>query len=227
MADIFISYNREDRRAAGAVASALEREGFSVWWDAALRAGESYDEVTEKNLREAKAVVVLWSKRSAVSKWVRAEATIGERHSTLVPVMIEECDRPLRFELIQTADLTRWHGDTEDHNWRQFVGDIRRAVGDKSGGHGASTAAKAHATAAASGAGDDATIETTFWTSIKDGNDPSDFEAYLQRYPHGHFAALAQNRLAALARAKNTPPPSSQRPVAAPPPAQRADYGGD
>ena len=43
---------------------AFLREGFEVWWDATLRSGEAYDEVTEGALRGAKAVVVLWSPRS-------------------------------------------------------------------------------------------------------------------------------------------------------------------
>ncbi len=43
-----------------------------------------------------------------------------------------------------------------------------------------------------------ASIELTFWQSIKDGADPADFEAYLLQYPDGNFAALARNRLARL-----------------------------
>ena len=56
--DIFLSYNREDQAIARRFAEAFEGEGFSVWWDSALRAGEAYDEVTEQALRDAKAVVV-------------------------------------------------------------------------------------------------------------------------------------------------------------------------
>ena len=55
-------------------------------------------------MREAKAVVVLWSKKSVVSRWVRAEATLADRNRTLVPVMIEACERPIMFELTQTAE---------------------------------------------------------------------------------------------------------------------------
>src|SRR4051812_46808608 len=112
MPDVFLSYNREDQAAASQFAEALEADGLSVWWDAALRSGEAYDEVTEEALRTAKAVVVLWSKRSVVSRWVRAEATLADRNHTLVPVMIEPCERPIMFELTQTADLSRWSGDT-------------------------------------------------------------------------------------------------------------------
>ena len=105
MPDIFLSYNREDQAKARLFADAFASEGFDVWWDTTLRAGEAYDEVTEKALREAGAVVVLWSKKSVASRWVRAEATIANRQKTLVPAMIEACDRPIMFELTQTAEL--------------------------------------------------------------------------------------------------------------------------
>ncbi|MEP7314993.1 MAG: toll/interleukin-1 receptor domain-containing protein, partial [Pseudomonadota bacterium] len=111
MPDIFLSYNREDQATAGLFAAALGHAGFDVWWDATLRSGEAYDEVTEKALRDAKAVVVLWSKKSVVSRWVRAEATLADRNKTLLPVMIEPCDRPIMFELTQTAELIGWQGD--------------------------------------------------------------------------------------------------------------------
>ena len=129
MPDIFLSYNREDHVTARRFAEVFEAQGFNVWWDATLRSGEAYDEVTEKALREAKAVVVLWSKRSVVSRWVRSEATVADRNKTLVPVMIEPCERPIMFELTQTADLSHWAGDAADHAWLAFLGDVRRFVG--------------------------------------------------------------------------------------------------
>jgi TolB-like protein len=127
--DIFLSYNREDQAVARCFAEAFEAEGFSVWWDAALRSGEAYDQVTEEALRTAKAVVVLWSPRSVVSRWVRAEATLADRNRTLVPARVEACDLPIMFELTKTADLSRWQGDTSDLAWRAFLNDVRRMVG--------------------------------------------------------------------------------------------------
>lgn len=128
MPDIFLSYNREDQAAARRFADAFEANGFSVWWDATLRSGEAYDQVTEKALRDAKAVVVLWSKKSVESRWVRAEATLAERYKTLVPAMIEPCERPIMFELTQTAELSHWQGDAADKAWTSFVRDVRRFV---------------------------------------------------------------------------------------------------
>lgn len=105
MASIFLSYSRADRPKAQAVAEALMAEGLTVWWDKVLRAGQTYDEVTEGMLREADVVIVLWSATSVKSKWVRAEATLGQRSSVLIPAMIEEAERPIMFELTQSADL--------------------------------------------------------------------------------------------------------------------------
>ncbi|MEQ1782620.1 MAG: TIR domain-containing protein [Hyphomonadaceae bacterium] len=128
MTDIFLSYNREDQARAKLFAEAFERHGFKVWWDVGLKTGEAYDQVTEKALREAKAVVVLWSKRSVESRWVRAEATLADRNKTLVPCMIEPCERPIMFELTQTAELMHWQGDASDAAWRSFLSDVYRFV---------------------------------------------------------------------------------------------------
>jgi hypothetical protein len=126
LADIFLSYNREDQARAKMFAQGFEAQGLTVWWDTALRSGEAYDEVTEAALRAARPVVVLWSPRSVVSRWVRAEATIADRCKTLVPVTIEPCERPIMFELTQTAELSHWRGDAADKAWLAFLDDVRR-----------------------------------------------------------------------------------------------------
>lgn len=127
--DIFISYGHEDHAAAKRFADAFAAAGLNVWWDTAIRSGEAFDEVIEAALKAAKAVVVLWSPRSAVSRWVRAEATIADRCKTLVPVTIEACERPIMFELTQTAELSHWTGDAKDKAWLAFLDDVRRFVG--------------------------------------------------------------------------------------------------
>lgn len=128
MPDIFLSYSRDDQVTARRFAEALEREGFSVWWDEALNPGETFDKVTEQALRDARAVVVLWSRRSVDSRWVRSEATQADRYGKLVPVTIEPCDRPILFELTHTADLSGWNGEGGDARWRTFVGRLRAFV---------------------------------------------------------------------------------------------------
>ena len=143
MPDIFLSYNREDQPRARLFAEAFAAAGLSVWWDVTLRSGEAYDEVTEAALRGAKAVVVLWSPRSVVSRWVRAEATLADRFKTLMPAMIEPCERPIMFELTQTAELSHWHGDARDPAWQAFLHDVRGLVDRSAQGPGGPAAAQA------------------------------------------------------------------------------------
>ena len=109
-------------------AEAFEAQGFKVWWDVGLRTGEAYDQVTEKALKTAKAVVALWSPRSVESRWVRAEAALADPNKTLVPCMIEPCERPIMFKLTQTAELGHWQGDASDKAWTAFLADVRRLV---------------------------------------------------------------------------------------------------
>ena len=128
LTDVFLSYNREDQQTARLFAERFEANGLRVWWDTTLRAGEAYDEVTEAALRSAKAVVVLWSLRAVSSRWVRAEATLAQRNNTFVPCMIEPCERPIMFELTQTADLANWNGAEDDPRWQAFLVDVIRHV---------------------------------------------------------------------------------------------------
>ena len=146
--DIFISYSRGDRAAARHFAKCFEDEGFTVWWDAALHSGESFDQVIERELRAAAAAIVLWSPRSVASRWVRAEATLADRQGKLIPVIIEQCERPIIFELTHTNDLADWDGDKADPRWRGLISDVTRLLADR----GASAPAAAPRPAAFSSA---------------------------------------------------------------------------
>src|ERR1700733_14924744 len=138
--DIFLSYGHGDEATARRFAESFEREGFSVWWDASLRSGDAFDATIESALRSAKAVVVLWSEISVQSRWVRAEATLADRNKTLMPVMIELCDRPIMFELMHTTDLSHWNGDPNDLVWQTYLSGLRRLV--EAGGRGPDTSSE-------------------------------------------------------------------------------------
>jgi len=127
--DIFLSYSRQDLAIAGKMAAALKAAGHNVWWDQALKSGEFYDQVTETALREARLVVVLWSKASVASNWVRSEATVALQRGALAPVMIEACQRPVMFELNQSTDLTGWKGSAKDPRLAAFLADVARQLG--------------------------------------------------------------------------------------------------
>jgi class 3 adenylate cyclase len=50
-------------------------------------------------------------------------------------------------------------------------------------------------------------VELAFWESIKESTDPAEFAAYLEQYPDGSFAALAEARRQSLTEAQAAPVP--------------------
>lgn len=127
--DIFISYKREERPVARKVADALERQGWKVWWDPRLRAGERFDDAIERALEQTRCVIVLWSRLSVSSEYVRDEAGYALRRKKLVPVAIENVELPFRFEGIQTASLTDWDGSQESPAFRKLIEDVTAILG--------------------------------------------------------------------------------------------------
>lgn len=121
MADIFLSYSREDQRIAESLAAILPTHGWTLYWDRHLLAGEVFDEVLERELAAAKCVLVLWSGRSIASQWVRNEADEGASRNAMVSVRIEDVRVPLAFRRIQAADLVGWQGDSSDRRLSEVI----------------------------------------------------------------------------------------------------------
>lgn len=110
MADVFISYASEDRNRVRPLAEALQERGFNIWWDRSLTAGEDYNTIIEIELQTAKAVIVVWTRGSAASTFVRDEAGRARDDGRLVPVMLDHVTLPLGFGAHQAEDFTRWNG---------------------------------------------------------------------------------------------------------------------
>jgi hypothetical protein len=121
MADIFISYAKEDREQAAAVAKALENLGWQVFWDRSIPPGKTWDEVIEAAIEAARCMLVLWSRNAVESKWVRAEAEEGLQREILIPVLIEESKIPLVFRPLQAASLIDWNEEPSHLGFKQLI----------------------------------------------------------------------------------------------------------
>jgi hypothetical protein len=129
MADIFISYAQADRAIARRFAAALESHGLSVWWDQRLHSGQPFDRIIEDAIDAARAVVVLWSKHSAKSDWVRAEAAAGLEAKKLVPVRIDSSKPPLRYRNIQIRNLVSWAAGEPASSLQELLSDLHTVIG--------------------------------------------------------------------------------------------------
>ena len=109
---------------------ALEREGWTVWWDRKTPAGETFDQMIERELTASRCVVVVWSLDSVQSRWVREEAEDGRAKNLLFPARIDPVTIPLGFRLIQAVDLVGWQGNPENSEFQHLVQSIKDKIGD-------------------------------------------------------------------------------------------------
>lgn len=129
MADIFISYAREDRGRAHALADALADRGWSVWWDREIIAGQAFDQAIERELEAARSVVVLWSEAAVSSEWVKNEAAAAAERGVLVPALLAPVRLPLEFRRRQAADLSGWRGDPAHPGFAALCAGVAATIG--------------------------------------------------------------------------------------------------
>jgi tetratricopeptide (TPR) repeat protein len=94
--------------------------------------GKAYDEFIKEQIDFAKCMVVLWSKESVKpkeGKWVRTEATIGDKRGILVPVMIDDVEPPIAFMLTEAAKLIDWDGTLSNPEFDLLLSSVAELVG--------------------------------------------------------------------------------------------------
>lgn len=128
-ASLFLSYARTDRKRALPLIQALEQAGLQVWWDGLIEGGDNFLPTTEAALEGADAVVVLWSKASIDSHWVRDEATRGRDRKCLVPLSIDGSQPPLGFRQFQVIDFSKWRGKSAGEEFQRLLHAIESLAG--------------------------------------------------------------------------------------------------
>lgn len=125
MPDVFISYAREDRDTAQALAQALAAQGLDAWWDRELTGGGDFAQEIAVQLKAAALVVVLWSEYAVASEFVRDESARARDAKKLLPVRITEVELPLGFGTLNTLDLLGWRGDDDEDGFVDLLAQVR------------------------------------------------------------------------------------------------------
>jgi adenylate cyclase len=110
MADVFVSYARSDKARVAPLVAAIEANGWTVWWDPEICPGQEFDRQIALELKIATAVLVVWTRNSVESRWVRGEAREGAERGILVPVRFERADLPIDVRTLHTTDFDDWGG---------------------------------------------------------------------------------------------------------------------
>ncbi|MHB1897408.1 MAG: TIR domain-containing protein [Metallibacterium sp.] len=145
MADVFVSYARSDKARVAPLVAAIEAKGWSVWWDPEITPGQEFDDQIEAEIDAARAVLVIWTPVSVVSRWVRGEAREAAERGILVPVRFEQARLPMDVRAIHTTDLDGWGGNAASPPAQEFLralaSMIARTQASKSGKAGSGSAA--------------------------------------------------------------------------------------
>jgi len=128
MADIFVSYARGDKPLVAPLVAALGAQGWSVWWDPSINAGQEFDRLISTELDAAKAVLVVWTPASVESRWVRGEAREGANRGVLVPVRFANARLPIDVRSLHTTDLDDWRGNSDSAAFQDLARAIRALV---------------------------------------------------------------------------------------------------
>jgi hypothetical protein len=109
---VFLSYSKVDKDAAKRIASSLKKKGYLVWYDEwEIKVGDSIIEKITNGIVESDFLLVLLSKNSVESKWVREELNaakmreINKRNVFILPILLDDCRIPILISDKKYADM--------------------------------------------------------------------------------------------------------------------------
>ena len=181
-ADVFISYSRARSVEAAELASELADLGYEVWWDTSLLPTGSFGAEIDRQLDAAKAVIVIWSPESLRSKWVRSEASHGDRQDKLVnthtadPGVVAGIPKPL--DLIHSVGLD---------NIRAIIGALDRLGVPRSRGTAPPPSVAVPVSAA--------DADSRLFAEVEKAASVDAYQFYLEEFPHGAHAPVVRFKL--------------------------------
>lgn len=133
MADVFLSYARLERDKAEPIRDALIELGLDVFFDVdGLDGGDVFPDVLDREVKQAGAVVSLWSPLALTRPWIKIESRIGKDRGVLIPIEIAALDSlhdvPAAFYDDQRIDLVDFDGNTSSPGWLKLIKSLARTL---------------------------------------------------------------------------------------------------
>ena len=187
--DIFISYKREERALAGMVANALKAEGYVTVTDLNIQKAENFGDAIDAMIQSASLVLVLWTKASVGSDWVRKEAEEAEHLGKYFGVLIDKLERndlPLAVRSSQWLDLSR-------ESVTKGIPALLKEVATLAGPPKKAADEADHSSKALEG-------DLEFFQVVEQVGEREGYISYIKTYPEGVFSDTAQERINELSR---------------------------
>lgn len=116
MADVFISYARQDLARVRPIRDALQRLGLDVFFDhlGGIHAGETFPDRIDREVRSAKVVLGCWTEFALTREWVRIECGVAKDRDVLVAVEIEPMTSDATPAMFYYVNREQLHGFTAE-----------------------------------------------------------------------------------------------------------------
>ena len=127
--DVYLSYAPEDKAKVQDLVLTLESTGLKVWWEHHHLKPKEAIAMLQRQLNVSRVQMVVWSKNSAGSGRVQAEARVGADRGRLIATRIEQIVPPRDTAAVAYADLTDWSGGQEHRGIRKAFAMIWKLIG--------------------------------------------------------------------------------------------------
>ncbi|VUX55557.1 protein of unknown function [uncultured Woeseiaceae bacterium] len=183
MADVFLSYKREDRPLVRPLVRALQMRGFTVWWDSRIETGENWLACIKRALDAASCVVVVWTPQSVgadgiyASQIIEAEAEEGRKRDALLPVRMQSGPLPFLHDRKQAENLGDWQENADDPAFVRLTGAISTHCGEREPPEPA---------------------ELDAWLAAEGARNADAYREFVRVFPASRFSAEAEPRAAEI-----------------------------
>ena len=129
--DVFLSFSSQDEKIARSIWEMLTKRGLRVFWSDStlkLKGGENWYDIISKSLESSRHLILLWSSKSAVSKWVKMEYQSFDSHffdppdRLIIPIVVRGNQHSSLPPFLRRMQALSYDSvDTEEESFEKLV----------------------------------------------------------------------------------------------------------